>query len=69
VLQPEVFFSQANRCTGGSSGGTWIVNLRLIAASRGTPNLSHLYEIACLGEFRQFRAEYSKWIKRPLLYH
>ena len=57
------------RFSGVTSGGTWIVNFRRLAASCGEPNFSHLYEMARLGKFRQFRAHCPEWLKRPLLYH
>jgi hypothetical protein len=34
------------RFSGVTSGGTWIVNFRQLAASCGEPNFSHLYEMA-----------------------
>jgi len=55
--------------SGGTSGGTWIVKFRRIAASRGDPNLWYLVEMTRHGASWCFRAFASKWLKRPLLYH
>jgi hypothetical protein len=55
--------------SGGTSGGTWIVKFRRIAASRGDPNFWYLVEMTWPGASWCFRTFASKWLKRPLLYH
>jgi hypothetical protein len=69
VTHPYCPEDVAWRFSGVTSGGTWIVNFRRLAAPCGEPNFSHLYEMARLGKCRQFRASCSEWLKRPLLYH
>jgi hypothetical protein len=49
---------------GGTSGGTWIVNLRPDVAQRDESKFSHLIEMRCLGALSQFLAEPPEGLKR-----